>query len=104
MQRWINWILVAVTLASAVGLYAIKYDTRRLESKVQGLERALEKAENDVTVLMAERAFLARPERLEPLARALGLAPITGRQYLWADGSRASPLQRGEGGLPSPAR
>ena len=76
MHRTLNWVLMLATLASAVALYAIKYDTRRLEARVQAQERALEKAENDVTVLMAERAHLARPERLEPLARVLGLAPI----------------------------
>jgi cell division protein FtsL len=89
MQRWINWILMTVTLGAAVGLYAIKYDTRRLESKVQAQERALEKVETDITVLTAERAYLARPERLEPLARALGLAPITGGQYLRVEAAPA---------------
>ena len=48
-------------------------------------ERALDRAENDVTVLLAERAHLARPARLEPLARAIGLAPITAGQYLRLD-------------------
>jgi cell division protein FtsL len=102
MPRAINWILMLATLASAFALYAIKYDTRRLEAKVQAQERSLEKAENDMTILMAERAHLARPERLEPLARQLGLAPITGGQYLRIDGdrlnpSRGSPPHRAEG-------
>ncbi len=82
MQRAINWVLMLAALAGAFALYAVKYDTRRLEAKVQAQERALEKAENDVTVLMAERAHLARPERLEPLARDLGMAPISGGQFL----------------------
>jgi hypothetical protein len=38
-----------------------------------------------VAVLTAERAHLARPERLEPLARAMGLAPISAEQYLRLD-------------------
>ena|SRR5438477_6198609 len=82
MLRRVNWALMLATLASAFALYAIKYDTRRLEVRVQAQERALEKAESDVTVLTAERAHLARPERLEPMARLLGLAPITSGQYL----------------------
>src|SRR5258705_13369056 len=90
MQRTINWILVPATLVAAFALYAIKYDTRRLEGKVQAQERVLEKAEDDVTILMAERAHLARPERLEPLARALGLAPIAGPQYLRIGADRAA--------------
>ena len=82
MHRRINWALMLATLAAAFALYAVKYDTRRLETRVQAQERALEKAENDVTVLTAERAHLARPERLEPLARLIGLAPITSTQYV----------------------
>src|ERR1700675_4955002 len=78
----VNWALMLATLASAFALYAIKYDTRRLEVRWQAQERALEKSETDMTVLTAERAHLARPERLEPLARLLGLAPITSGQYL----------------------
>jgi cell division protein FtsL len=81
MHRTINSILMLLTLASAVALYAIKYDTRRLEARVQAQERALEKAESDVGVLTAERAHLARPDRLEPLARELGLGPVSSRQY-----------------------
>jgi hypothetical protein len=45
----------------------------------------LEKLENNVAVLVAERAHLARPKALEPLARNLGLAPIAPRQYLRLD-------------------
>jgi cell division protein FtsL len=81
----INWLLMLATLASAVALYAIKHDTRRLEMRVLAQERALERAQNDVTVLTAERAHLARPARLEVLARAIGMAPITADQYLRVD-------------------
>lgn len=87
MLRRLNGLLMLATLAAAFGLYAVKYDTRRLEARVQAQERALEKAGNDVTILMAERTHLARPERLEPLARLIGLAPITPAQYLRIDAS-----------------
>ena len=89
MHRRVNWALMLATLAAAFALYAIKYDTRRLEVRVQAQERALEKAESDVTVLVAERAHLPRPERLEPLARLIGLAPITSAQYLRLDSKGA---------------
>ena len=89
MQRMLNGFLLLATLTATVALYTITYDARRLEAKVQAQERALERAERDVNVLRAERAHLARPERLEPLARELGLAPIEGRQYL-----RLAPLQQ----------
>jgi cell division protein FtsL len=87
MHRRVNWALMVATLGAAFALYAIKYDTRRLELHVRAQERALEKAEADVTVLRAERAYLARPERLEPLARLIGLAPIVSSQYRRLAGS-----------------
>src|SRR6185503_18095163 len=91
MQRAIgaiNWVLMLATLASVVALYAIKHDTRRLEVRVLAQERALERARNDVTVLTAERAHLARPARLEVLARAIGMSPIAADQYLRLDFNR----------------
>jgi cell division protein FtsL len=77
-------ILGAVTLAlaSAFSLYAINYDTRRLASGVKDLERSIEQAHGDIAVLKAERAHLGRPDRIEPLARALGLRPATESQLV----------------------
>jgi cell division protein FtsL len=103
MHRRLNWLLMLATLAAAFTLYAIKYDTRRLEARVQAQERALEKAEADVAILAAERAYLARPERLEPLARLIGLAPIAPVQYLRLDAPPYSPQAGGEAAnVPSP--
>jgi cell division protein FtsL len=93
-------VAIAVTLACAFALYAVNYDTRRLEQRVQAQERAVEKAANKIAVLKAERAYLARPGRIEPLARALGMQPVTARQYVRleslapdrpSDGSRLPP-------------
>jgi hypothetical protein len=89
MLHRINWAVMLATLGAAFALYAIKYDTRRLEARVLAQERALEKAESDVTILVAERAHLARPERLEPLARLIGLAPIASPQYVRLETTRA---------------
>ena len=82
MHRTVNWILMLALLVSTFALYAVKDGTRRIEARVQAQERALERAENDVSVLTAERAHLSRPERLDPLARKLGMAPVGGGQYL----------------------
>lgn len=97
MHRTINWVLALATLAGMFALYVIKDGTRRLEARVQAQERALERAENDVSVLTAERAHLARPERLEPLARKLGMAPVSAGQYLRVDAGVDSPPPCGEG-------
>jgi cell division protein FtsL len=69
-----------LTLASAFVLYSSNYDTRQLEARVEQQERVIEKARGDIAVLKAERAHLGRPERIEPLARALGLGPASEQQ------------------------
>jgi cell division protein FtsL len=72
--------MVLLAVASAFVLYAISYETRRLELLVSMQARTIEKTRLDIAVLRAERAYLARPERIEELARKIGLAPIDPRQ------------------------
>jgi cell division protein FtsL len=103
MWHAVNWILLLAALAATVVLYAISYDTRRLEAKMQAEERALERAQTDVSILRAERAHLARPERLEPLARELGLAPIGSGQYLRLERAAAGEPTNAPGAEPRPA-
>ena len=103
MHRAVNWVLMLATLAAAFALYAIKHDTRRLEVRVHAQERMLERAQNDVTILMAERAHLARPARLEVLARAIGMVPIAAEQYLRLDIDRPDSAP-GRPTQPPPAR
>lgn len=64
-----------LALASAFLLYGLSYDTRLMEQRVHAAERTAERTRSEISVLRAERAHLARPERIEPLARAQGLAP-----------------------------
>jgi cell division protein FtsL len=82
MHRTLNLVLLLLALASAFALYVLKYDTRRMEARVQGLEHTLDRLEGEIARLRGEHAQLARPDRIEPMARALGLAPIGPRQYL----------------------
>jgi cell division protein FtsL len=98
-------LAIAQTLACASGCYSINYDTRGLEKRVQALERAVKKATNRIAVLKAERAYLARPARIEPLARALGMQPLTERQYVGLGGLNLR-HDRPNGGLhpPHPAQ
>jgi len=85
MMRLLSVVAALLTLASAFGLYRLKYDARRLEMEVQAKERTLEKLQSDVAVQRAEKAYLERPERIEKLARGQGLGPIRSTQYLRAD-------------------
>ena len=81
MARLVNVAAVFLMLGSACALYGLKYETRRLETRVNAQERAAEKAERDIAVLKAERAYLGRPERIEALVRMQGLEPVRERQY-----------------------
>ncbi|HEX5998944.1 MAG TPA: cell division protein FtsL [Hyphomicrobiaceae bacterium] len=92
MHRTLNFILLLLALASAFALYVLKYDTRRQEVRVHRLERSLDRIEEDIARLKVNRAHLARPERLEPLARALGMVPIGPRHYLRVDASASPPV------------
>lgn len=71
-----------LALSSAILLYGLTYDTRLIEQRVQAAERTAERARSDIAVLRAERAHLARPERIEPLARAQGLRPSQAGQFV----------------------
>jgi cell division protein FtsL len=79
-MRLVNLAAFALALASAFLLYGINYDARLLEARVQGEEHSIDEARNDIAVLKAERAHLARPERIEPIARAQGLQPAAQQQ------------------------
>lgn len=74
-MQLLTLIAAALALASAFFLYGTNYETRQLEAHVNAQERVAEQARSDIAILKAERAHLARPERIEPLARAQGLAP-----------------------------
>ncbi|MCL4765167.1 MAG: cell division protein FtsL [Hyphomicrobiaceae bacterium] len=82
MLRISSAAAVGVALACAFLLYAVSYDTRRLELMVQAEERRAERLRGDIAVLKAELAYLSRPERIAPLARAMGLEPVRGEQLI----------------------
>jgi cell division protein FtsL len=92
-MRMLTLSAAFMALASAFLLYGLNYDTRRLGSEVQKLERRAEAARSDISVLKAERAHLARPERIEPLARAQGLMPASQTQLTRLDA--AAPIETG---------
>lgn len=82
---------IFLALSGAVFLYALNNETRALETRVQAQERQAGTLRSDIAVLKAERAHLARPERIEPAARSLGLEPPRPAQFADAfmDGAAA---------------
>jgi cell division protein FtsL len=96
-MRLLNVMAFFFAISSALLLYGLNYDTRGLEAEVQAKERVAERARNDIAVLKAERGHLARPDRIDTLARQLGLSPPRSDQF--EDGREVSQLnERQEGG------
>jgi cell division protein FtsL len=79
-MRLLNIAAFCFAVASAFLLYGVNYETRRLEAQIQEKERAAAKAKSDIAVLKAERGHLSRPDRIDPLARKLGLQPLRADQ------------------------
>ncbi|MGQ0457046.1 MAG: cell division protein FtsL [Hyphomicrobium sp.] len=80
-MRLLNTAALFFAISSAALLYSLNYETRRLEAEVQAQERVAQKARSDIAVLKAERSHLTRPERIDPLARKLGLRPPRPDQF-----------------------
>lgn len=83
-MRLLNLSAVCFAITSALMLYGLNYETRRVEADVQAMERTAQKTRSDIAVLKAERSHLARPERIDPLARHLGLQPPKPEQFMSA--------------------
>lgn len=84
-MRLLNVAAFCFAVASAFLLYSLNYETRKLEAHIQAQERAAQKAKSDIAVLKAERSHLSRPERIDPLARQLGLMPPRADQLVSPD-------------------
>jgi len=96
-MRLLNVTAFFFAIASALLLYGLNYDTRRLEAEVQVKEQLADRARDDIAVLKAERGALARPDRIDAIARQLGLSPPRVDQFV--DGREVSALdERQEGG------
>ncbi|MFM7085366.1 MAG: cell division protein FtsL [Hyphomicrobium sp.] len=78
----LNALATCFMLISAFVLYSLNYDTRLIETQVRLLDRSANTSRSDIALLNAERAHLSRPERIEPLARKLGLEPLRANQIL----------------------
>ena len=81
MRRSISVAAIILTALMSYGLYNMKYEVRRLEGELAGLQRTLASERQAVQVLKAEWAYLNRPERLQNLStRNLDLQPVDVRQ------------------------
>jgi cell division protein FtsL len=95
-MRLLNVTAFFFAIASALLLYGLNYDTRRLEAEVQAKERVADRARDDIAVLKAERGALARPDRIDAIARQLGLSPPRVDQFV--NGREVSALDANQEG------
>ena len=82
MFRMFMFMAAGMALLSAFALYAISYQTRQLAQANQSAESRIKELARDIANLRAERSYLLRPKRLEPLARKLGMRPVRGDQFI----------------------
>jgi hypothetical protein len=81
MSRILAVGAIAVIIASAVGLYQVKYQVQDMERTLAGLKRDIVRDRAAIQVLEAEWSYLNQPDRLQDLAdRYLELAPVTPSQ------------------------
>jgi cell division protein FtsL len=57
------------------------HEHRELAARMDSARKRIAALETEIATLRAERAHLARPDRIEPLARAQGLGPPTPSQF-----------------------
>jgi len=82
MLRMFILLAIAAALASAFRLYAVSYQTQQIADQNSRMTSEIAKLSQDITILRAERTYLMRPERIEPLAGKLGMRPVAGRQFM----------------------
>ncbi len=82
MLRMFMFLAVGAALLSAFALYAISYQTRQLADTNQITEKRIKELDRNIAVLRAERSYLMRPDRIEPLAQKLGMRPVRGDQFM----------------------
>jgi cell division protein FtsL len=80
LLRFLHTISIVAVLVSALVLYGVNFQTRRVEADVQARERQLEKLQAEIQVLRTDYALMSSPTSIEKAARRLGLEPATGRK------------------------
>ena len=82
MLRILMFLGASAALLSAFALYTVSYQTRQLSEANQRMENEIATTNSDIAIMRAERAYQMRPGRIEPLARKLGMEPVSGRQFI----------------------
>lgn len=94
IARILNLLAVVLLFGSALAVYRIKYDAIFHAEDVKRLERMIDAEKTTITMLRTEWARLARPDRIETLAREhLGLTIAKPEQTIKLSALPARPEQ-----------
>lgn len=75
--------VVLITSIVGFGLFQLKYEVMKLESKHRNIHRAIKNSEEAISILNAEWSHLTSPERLQKLAgKHLDITPVSGKQLV----------------------
>jgi len=67
MIRTLNVVLVCASIASLIGVYALKYAGEDVASEKTVLQRTIERQKGDLSLLKADWAFLNQPANVAPI-------------------------------------
>ncbi len=77
MWRFMHAAAIAALIGAAAYVYGVKYETIYASEQLVKTRHLIDKEKNAISLLRAEFAHLARPDRVQALADAkLGLEPL----------------------------
>ncbi len=86
MWRFLHLIAIVAVMASAAYVYSIKYQTIFAAEELVKTRHLIAKERNSISILRAEYAHLARPDRIQSIAdAALAMQPLALNQIAKAD-------------------
>ncbi len=95
----------AAAVATAVGLFAVKYKVQDLEEKIDRTNQKIVESQQATHILRIEWAHLNEAERIERLAvKHLQLEPASIKQVIRLDSLKPDSSPRRDPPLPSPPR
>jgi len=95
----------AAAVATAVGLFAVKYKVQDLEEKIDRTNQKIVESQQATHILRVEWAHLNEAERIERLAvKHLNLEPASIKQVIRLDSLKPDSSPRRDPPLPSPPR
>jgi hypothetical protein len=95
--RLVDVVALGLLMAMVLGVYLAKTMAGRERAEIASAERQIESERLRIRLLEAEVQHLERPDRIERLSVALGMAPVTAEQE--ATPEKLAKIAQGEGAV-----